>query len=572
LKIFKAYSLIANDKIAGKKEENSQVKFTQHPLELFIQQQILARENGEKAAPSLNIQELGEKVKRLGYLQEEFEEAIEWLIRRRYVECNRQAGIVYQARVELDADTLQATIHKLSTQISSWLNTFNDKLILKIYEELKKAEIKLEHIVTILKKEENINQLDLIAPSVNNLEQQTLIELTLDEIQRNLEAIEKQAQEWQEQKYIELNQDLNVVKSRLITLSRDLLISKVNQPILGNSGLEDCLDNYRNILEKQVSQLDKDCQKLAHSILLNEVDILILLQQKEQCDKLLESYQANQKYLSSLVSGLEQWRIILIRAFDVRSNLTDNPELFRRYEDEFVDRVVTHFATHQVQSFKEYEQLQRPLIEIEEQLQSEQRYRREGFNHLLNQYDALLKRLEENQSSLFFLCRFDDKDYLGSYLTLKQVFLDKVLKSCIFVLSQWKKLEQDLNFLAQEREQDVTELLVQVNEAKNQLGDLKEKLPQLVEDVVALEEQITKISNIAKEGEKLQWESIRLQNLKDENLTAFEKQLVEKISSTPHGVSISQLRQLVLESDDIWEQVRNLYRKGYLEIIVNPRE
>jgi regulator of replication initiation timing len=113
---------------------------------------------------------------------------------------------------------------------------------------------------------------------------------------------------------------------------------------------------------------------------------------------------------------------------------------------------------------------------------------------------------------------------------------------------------------------------VQVNEAKNQLGDLKEKLPQLVEDVVALEEQITKISNIAKEGEKLQWESIRLQNLKDENLTAFEKQLVEKISSTPHGVSISQLRQLVSESDDIWEQVRNLYRKGYLEIIVNPRE
>lgn len=564
LKIFKANHLINNEKIAGKKEENSTIQLTQHPLELFIQQQILDQ--------AINLQQLEEKVKRLGYLQEEMTEAIEWLIRRRYVEWNRQANIIYQARVELDADTLDANIKILLTKMSLWLNTFKDKLLLKINEELIKTEIKLKQVVNILEKEDSINQLEIFNVPVNNSEQkQSLMEVTLDEIQRSIKAIEQQLEEWQEQKYNELNQELNVVQSKLRSLNRDLLISKVNQPILGKSGLEDCLENYRNILAKQVIQLDKDCQHLANSIIADESDIFKLYYNKEESDKLLESYQATQQHLSALVAGLEQWRIILIRAEELRNAITDNPKQLKRYEDEFVDRVVTYFATYQLESFKQYEQLQRPLVEIEEQFQSEQRYHREAFNSLLNQYDSLVEKVLENHSSLSLLCRFDEQDHQGSLDTLRQVFLNILFKGYTHILSQWEKLEQDLNFLAQEREQDVNELLGQVKEAKNILGESKTKIPDLVEDLDALEEEINKIGAIASQGEKLQRESIRLQKLKDENLSPFEKQLVNKISSKPHGISISQFRQLVSGSDDTWEQVRNLYRKGYIEIIVNPR-
>lgn len=67
--------------------------------------------------------------------------------------------------------------------------------------------------------------------------------------------------------------------------------------------------------------------------------------------------------------------------------------------------------------------------------------------------------------------------------------MDKVRVGCDRILSQWDKLERDLIFWDQEREQDV-KLLAQVNQAKTQLRESTEKLPGLIEDVSALEEEI----------------------------------------------------------------------------------
>jgi D-ribose pyranose/furanose isomerase RbsD len=77
---------------------------------------------------------------------------------------------------------------------------------------------------------------------------------------------------------------------------------------------------------------------------------------------------------------------------------------------------------------------------------------------------------------------------------------------------------------------------------------------------------------IASKGEKLRVESIRLADRKDENLDSVEKQLLDTISSLGDQISISQLCQFTSLSDRMWEQVRTLYRKGYLDITVNRRE
>ncbi len=137
---------------------------------------------------------------------------------------------------------------------------------------------------------------------------------------------------------------------------------------------------------------------------------------------------------------------------------------------------------------------------------------------------------------------------------------------CDRILSQWDKLERDLIFLAQEREQDVAQLLEQVNQAKTRLRESTEKLPGLIEDVSALEEEIANVRAIASEGEKLQVESIQLADHKDENLGSGEKQLLDRITSLGDKISISQLCQFTSLSDRMWEQVRTLYRKGYLDI------
>jgi len=580
LTILSNHSLIVDYKIAGKKGNSSQARFTQHPLELFIQEQLKTRGEkrkvdtmrGEVETQAIGIKQLWNEVQRRGYLLEEFEESVEWLRLRRLVERNRKSDTLYQAVVELDPDVLQGHLQQLRTQLLPLLKVLEDKRLVLLEQDINRVETELRGIAATLIGEANPDQLNMFNQAiVDSDNQQSLAEVALDEVQRTIQGIERQFEEFGERQRSELQGELGVVQSQLKSLTRDLMISKVSQPISGSSGLEACLDDHRKVLERQVIQLDQKCRDLAQSITLAESDVLTLHHQKEHSAKLLADYEAAQRNLSELVTGLEQWRSILIRAEVLRDQITDNPEQLKRYEDEFVDRVVTHFSTHKVESFRAYEPLQRPLVELEEQLSSERRSRRETFNNLLNQYKALLELLAANSPSLAILCRFDDEDRAGSYRTLRQVFLDKALKACDRVLAQWQKLEQDLVFLAQEREQDVTKLLKQVSQSQTQLTESREKLTELVEDLAGLEEEIGRISAIAQEGRKLQAESVKLQERKDENLTSEEKQLLEQISSVNNSVSISQLCQLAQGSEEIWEKVKTLYRKGHLDITVNSR-
>ncbi|NET62819.1 MAG: hypothetical protein F6K47_44050, partial [Symploca sp. SIO2E6] len=298
LGIFQVNCLITDDKIAGKKAENSQVKFTQHPLELFMQKELKIRGknqmidtiSGQQDAQTINIQQLVHEVKRLGYLPDEFEEAVTWLQLRRYVEWNRQARILYQAVVELAPDVLQSQLNKLRTQVSSLLKALEDQLLLKIDENIKNTETTLKGIAATLEGNNNLDQLNIFNQAiVDSNNRQSLAEVALDEVQRNILEIEKQFEEFCSRKYAELDQELGLVKFRLQTLTRDLMLSKFSKPILGNSGLEVCLDDRRRVLEKQVVKLDRECQKLAESIVLDDTDILRLHRQKEECDKLLAS-------------------------------------------------------------------------------------------------------------------------------------------------------------------------------------------------------------------------------------------------------------------------------------------
>ncbi|BBD64533.1 hypothetical protein NIES4072_18050 [Nostoc commune NIES-4072] len=95
LGILKQHGLISECKIAGKKTENSQVQFAAHPLESFIQDKLKSKEaveavQGQEIIQELNCLEIWKEVKKLGYLQEEFEEALECLQLRRYVQWERQ--------------------------------------------------------------------------------------------------------------------------------------------------------------------------------------------------------------------------------------------------------------------------------------------------------------------------------------------------------------------------------------------------------------------------------------------------------------------------------------------------
>lgn len=347
----------------------------------------------------------------------------------------------------------------------------------------------------------------------------------------------------------------------------------MSQLILGNSGLEICLNDYRKNLERQVHQLDRDCRALASSIRMDEPDIRQLHHQLEQHNQYLKNCEVTKRRLQPLVEGLEHWRIILTRAEALRENLTNDPKRLMRYEDEFIDRVVKHFSIHQIESFREYEQLQRPLVEIEEQINGERRSRREAFAQQLSQYEELLAQVvRNNENDLKYRCKFDDEDRNGSYNTLKQVVWEKLSQECDSQILEWEQIERDLSFIAQERKQDVTELLHLVTNLKAELLSQINLLPSTSSDIKNLDKWVYELKLILEKCQSLCEELIKINCQKDEQLLDEEQQLLNVIIPAENGLTISQIRQRLSYNRDIWELLKDLYRKGHLEITLHQRD
>ena len=581
LGILQSINLVDDYKIAGKQEENSQLRFTQHPLENYILEQLENKgqlqfpqtEQNRSEIKLLSRETLWQEIKEIGYLKEEFEEALQWLELRRYIEWNRSIDTVYQVISDLDLSELNNNFQDLKSKLGELLEVFNQSVLHELQNSVNEAEKMLISATDILKGEQDPQQLNLFNKAISNSNQaQSLSEVVLDQVDRKIKNIREQVEAFEQDKIAQLQQKLNQLKTQIKQLSESFTSSKIYQDIVGNSGLETCLDEHRINLRKQVDKFKDNCKKTVNLATSEESNILTLHEKVTQINLSFKAHKKEEARLSSLVAGLEKWRILLARAETLRNNLAGNAVQLQRYEEEFVDQVVVHFAEHQVEGFNQYEALERSLLELEEQINKERRSRREAFNQFLQQYETLLKQLEVNHPSLSLLCRFDDDDRQGSYATLKQLFQDKAQEGCDRVLSQLEKLEQDLMFLSIERDQDVSQRLEQVNRLKSQLQESREKLPDLIEEITALQNEIGKVSAIAQEAQTLQKELIQLQGSKDDNLTSEEKELLEQITSVGSKISITQLRQFTSGNDKIWEQLKSLYRKGHLEILVKCKE
>ncbi|HAA29863.1 MAG TPA: hypothetical protein DCE56_21910 [Cyanobacteria bacterium UBA8553] len=583
LAILKQHGLISESKVAGKKTENSQVQFAAHPLESFIQNKLKSKEavenvQGQEILKELNCLEIWKEVKKLGYLQEEFEEALEWLQRRRYVEWERQRGIIRTCVAELEPLDLNGQLNELRERVSSLLEVFDEKPLLEIVRHLNEAETTLSLVATSpigFNTTEGIQlNLELDFDGVEPAQELGKYndDVVLDGVQRTIQNLGERLEGFRREKRHILQKQLGEIKLKLENFTLRLKASKVSQVILSTSGLEDCLNDYRKNLEKQVLQLDKDCLNLAISIVLDEQNILTLHHQIDRCNQFLQTNESIKRRLQDLVNGLEQWRTILIGADNLRKSLSNDSEHIVRYDDEFVDRVVEHFSRYGVESFREYDLLQKPLVEIEEEIKGERRSRRDAFEQLLNQYQALLSQILPADSYLRNRCKYDDEDRNGSYEALRQVFLEKLLQECDNRISDWEQIEKDLYFIAQNREQNVTELLNQVSDLKTQLLSQRDLCKEAIADLENLKTQVNELKSIFDESLGLREELRKIQIQKDENIQEEEIQLLSVISTVGNGFTISQICQNLPDNQDVWELLKALYKKGYLEITLRHRD
>ncbi len=547
LSLFKQHGLIAAEKVAKHQDENYQLKFTLHPLEDFIQDQL--RRYGEpwetEEIRVLKSDYLWKQVQQLGYLQEEFEEALIWLQHRRYVEWEQQKKVIRTVVEELDLDHIRGSLTQLETRVLALQGVFDQPLLQEVKNTLGEAQ-------------------KTLAPEQQN-------EIALARISGDIQKAAERLEIFEGEQRDRLQKELGAIQIKLTQLTAGLDAPQLRQIIEGDSDLEPEIERQRQVLAKKVDGFAKECQTLANSIVLELTDILELHQHVQQVKQSLDALGDAKGKLQPLVIGLEQWRIILTRAGALRSQIKTDQERFTRYNDDFVDRVVVHFSENGIESFQAQELLQIPLQQLEAEIKHDRASRREAFELQLSHYEALLREIPVAENSLKPLCRYDDEDPQGSYEALYSLVAGKLQAWCDSQISECIALEQDLSFLAGERGQNVPELWRQVSSLQEQLGKLKTDLPAQVRHMVANSDDILQLQSLRAQIEELQ-QQIRLQLERDKNLDAEEKWLWEAFSSGE--LTLSQLRQKLpetLETTDIWQVVQKLYRQGYFEIILSPR-
>ncbi|BBD64534.1 hypothetical protein NIES4072_18040 [Nostoc commune NIES-4072] len=487
-------------------------------------------------------------------------------------------GIIRTSVAELDPNDLKGQLNELRAQVYLLLEIFDEKLLQEVISEFKEVEKTLFSVASSpkdFKKTEDI-QLTLLqevddVKAAHNLTHYN-DDVVLDGVHRTIQNLNDRLEVFCHEKRYTLQKELGEITRKLKKFTLRLKASKVSEPILSTSSLEDCLNDYRKTLEKQFLQLDKDCYNLASSVVLDEADILKLHHQLNRCKQFLQTNESTRKKLQDLVAGLEQWRIILTGAENLRNSLNNDSEHLLQYDDEFVDRVVEHFSRHGVESFIEYDLLQKPLVEIEEQIKGERRLRRKAFEQLLNQYQALLSQIIPADNYLKNRCKYDDEDCEGSYEVLREIVLEKLVQECGNQISNWEQIEKDLCFIAQNCEHDVTELLNQVSNFKTQLLSKRDLLLSAIADLKNLESQINEIKFIFEKCVGFREELRKIMSQKHENLLEEEKKLLSIITTVESGFTISQIFQTFQDTQDVWKILKNLYEKGRLEIILRQRD
>ncbi|MEO1373221.1 MAG: hypothetical protein AAFW70_02610, partial [Cyanobacteria bacterium J06635_10] len=253
--------------------------------------------------------------------------------------------------------------------------------------------------------------------------------------------------------------------------------------------------------------------------------------------------------------------------------INDDPKRLKYYDNDFIDRVVSHFHTYNIDGFKDYELLKAPLELIEQEIHGERQLRRDKFNHLLSRYENLLSQVYLEKNTIREICKFDDDDLEGSYNTLRFIFIEKLQDYSNHKILEWKEFEATLLFLSQERQLDVNNLVHETRSIQSGLLSQINELPSVINNLEKLEEWIIELKSLLQKGTKLYEKFMQLEFYKDTNLKDEEKEILNAINSGGEStISISNIRQHTNENQDLWEVLKILYRKGHLEIKLYQRE
>jgi hypothetical protein len=539
-------------------QSDAYVLFKEHPLETLLRE-TLQREGRTKtvsvggrrrSVKYIEVNRLRDIARRQGYLPDEVDEALELLTLRQYIE-RQPDGTVQEFAGTLDADELSHQTQQLEEQLTQLASYFHGEL--REHERLLREA--REHLT---------NPED---------------EVALDAAQRKLHELQVRLDEFIKGKGRELANQLMSLSDQMERRSGELQPRELEQQVTGAVDFVRHVDDQRRVLGQRFRQLSQKWQHLQQKI--NQLhqqareaagatalcsltaNRAALENEKRQLDTELEA-------LRPYLTGLQRWREVVAKATALRERLELGSPLRQRLDEEVTDRIMENFATRQLESLLDWERFKAEVDKIEAEIMAEENRRRNEFHQSKEKYEQVLGRLIPQR---MVQATFDPKDPEQSSQVLYQGVLQKLQtwlgeqrEVAQRVLDEFGYLIRERGIQANQEHGDAQRVLQDLQEAVRRLNQ------ELVQDLDEFQRYCNELLGIHERLQKVRGE---LDKKRAEKIppTDEEGKLLEVLTTQRRSLEDVR-RQLPSETktNDLFEWLKGLYRKGHIEIEVRKRD
>jgi predicted nuclease with TOPRIM domain len=405
-------------------------------------------------------------------------------------------------------------------------------------------------------------------------------EVALDSAQRTLHELRVRLDEFIKSKARELANQLMIQAEQMERRSAELQPRELEQQVTGAVDFVRHVDDQRRVLEKQFRQLSQKWQQLQQQFThlhqqaqaaAHPQSLCSVVSARETLEADKQQLDAELEALRPYLTGLQRWREIVLKATALREKLELGSPLRQRLDEETNEAVMENFAARMREALLDWERYKADIDAIEAKINAEENRRRSEFHQNKEKYEQALGQLIQHR---MVQATFDSKEPEQSYQVLYQGVLQK-LQSWLHEQREFAQRTLDeFEYLIQERGIKASH---ERDEAQMVLDDFVERACRLnLELVRDLDEFQRYCGELRQTHERLQkvYNSLIRKRAEKEPPTDEEKTLLQTM--TTQRCSLEEIRRR-LPSDaitlhDLFEGLKELYRKGHIEIEVRKRD
>jgi hypothetical protein len=540
-------------------DSEARVLFKEHPLENLLhttlrsegQNKTVSVGGHSKRVKSMEVSRLRAIAQRQGYLPDEVDEALELLILRQYI-TRQPDGTVQEFAGALDADELEHQARQLEEQLNQLISHFRDEL--RMHTQL----------------------LNEAREYLTNPED----EVAMDTAQRKLQELRARLDEFIKGKARELANYLSGLVNEMERRSGELQPRELEQQVTGTVGFVRHVDDQRRALGQRFRQLSQRWHQLHETInqrqqqaegAVDATGLCAVVTGRRELETDKQQLDTELRNLQPYLTGLQRWREVVTKATALRERLELGSRLRQQLDEEVTDAVIDNFAIRELEALLDWERFRAEVDTIEAEISAEENRRRTEFHQNKEKYEQALGRLTPQR---MVQATFDPKDPQQSYQVLYQGVLQKLQTWLNEQREAAQKTLNEFEYLIRERDIKASE---ERDAAQRVLEDLQEAAcrlnQELVKDLDAFQRYCGELEEIHQRLEKVQGDLVR-KRAEKEPPTENENALLQVL--TTQRRSLEEIRRQLppegITVNDLFERLRELYRKGHIEVEIRKRD